>query len=175
MADKRITHRLRGGLDMLEEIRTAGKDRILHDAHIARSVTPEWFEHGFWHQRQQWTAVSGGRGAGGRIGEGGKWFLRHYLRGGKAALFSRDRYLFMGTRRVRSFGEFRLLAGMHEAGLPVPRPIAGAVSLEGAQAMKVVNSLKTAKLREKSCRVVRRRGRVYVINKKNPRFKARQG
>ncbi len=41
--------------------------------------------------------------------------------------------------------------------------------------MKVVNSLKTAKLREKDCRVVRRRGRVYVINKKNPRFKARQG
>jgi len=41
--------------------------------------------------------------------------------------------------------------------------------------MKVVNSLRTAKKREKSCRVVRRKGRVYVINKKNPRFKARQG
>ncbi|HIO38580.1 MAG TPA: 50S ribosomal protein L36, partial [Rhodospirillales bacterium] len=25
------------------------------------------------------------------------------------------------------------------------------------------------------CRVVRRRGRLYVINKRNPRFKARQG
>lgn len=131
MADKRITHRLRGGLDMLEEIRTAGKNCILHDAQIARSVTPGWFEHGFWHQRQQWTAVSGGRGAGGRIGEGGKWFLRHYLRGGKAALFSRDRYLFLGTRRVRSFAEFRLLAGMREAGLPVPRPIAAHFRLNG--------------------------------------------
>lgn len=41
--------------------------------------------------------------------------------------------------------------------------------------MKVLNSLKSAKCRERSCRVVRRRGRVYVINKKNPRFKARQG
>ena len=41
--------------------------------------------------------------------------------------------------------------------------------------MKIKNSLKTAKLREKGCRVVRRQGRVYVINKKNPRFKARQG
>ena len=55
---------------------------------------------------------------------GPQWFLRHYLRGGKAALFSRDRYLFLGTRRVRSFAEFRLLADLHEAGLPVPRPIA---------------------------------------------------
>ena len=41
--------------------------------------------------------------------------------------------------------------------------------------MKVINSLKTAKKRHKNCRVVRRRGRVYVINKTNPRFKARQG
>lgn len=41
--------------------------------------------------------------------------------------------------------------------------------------MKVRNSLKSAKLREKGCRVVRRKGRVYVINKRNPRFKARQG
>ncbi len=124
MADKRITHRLRGGLDMLEEIRTEGKDCILHDAQIAPTVPPGWFEHGYWLQRQQWTAVAGGRGAGGRIGEAGKWFLRHYLRGGKAALFSIDRYLFLGHRRIRSFAEFRLLAGMRRAGLPVPRPIA---------------------------------------------------
>jgi len=41
--------------------------------------------------------------------------------------------------------------------------------------MKIVNSLKTIKNRHKGCRVVRRRGRLYVINKQNPRFKARQG
>jgi large subunit ribosomal protein L36 len=42
-------------------------------------------------------------------------------------------------------------------------------------AMRVRNSLRAAKTRDKNCRVVRRRGRVYVINKKNPRMKARQG
>ena len=41
--------------------------------------------------------------------------------------------------------------------------------------MKVVNSLKSMKARHKECRVVRRKGRLYVINKRNPRFKARQG
>lgn len=41
--------------------------------------------------------------------------------------------------------------------------------------MKIVSSLKTLKARDKNCRVIRRRGRVYVINKKNPRYKARQG
>jgi large subunit ribosomal protein L36 len=46
---------------------------------------------------------------------------------------------------------------------------------QGSPAMKIVNSLKTLKKRDKNCRVVRRRGRVFVINKQNPRFKARQG
>jgi len=41
--------------------------------------------------------------------------------------------------------------------------------------MKIRNSLRSLKVRDKDCRIIRRRGRVYVINKKNPRFKARQG
>ena len=41
--------------------------------------------------------------------------------------------------------------------------------------MKVRNSLRSLKKRDKDCRVIRRKGRVYVINKKNPRMKARQG
>ena len=41
--------------------------------------------------------------------------------------------------------------------------------------MKVRNSLKTLKKRDRNCKLVRRRGRVYVINKLNGRCKARQG
>jgi large subunit ribosomal protein L36 len=41
--------------------------------------------------------------------------------------------------------------------------------------MKVRNSLRTLKQRHKDCRLVRRRGRVFVINKSNPRYKVRQG
>ena len=41
--------------------------------------------------------------------------------------------------------------------------------------MKIRHSLKSVKLRHQDCRSVRRKGRVYVINKTNPRFKARQG
>jgi large subunit ribosomal protein L36 len=44
-----------------------------------------------------------------------------------------------------------------------------------ARAMKIVNSLKTLKKRDKNCRIVRRKGRAYIINKTNPRYKARQG
>ncbi|OOF29771.1 type B 50S ribosomal protein L36 [Salinivibrio proteolyticus] len=41
--------------------------------------------------------------------------------------------------------------------------------------MKVVNSLKSARQRHPDCQVVRRRGRMFVICKTNPRFKAVQG
>jgi large subunit ribosomal protein L36 len=41
--------------------------------------------------------------------------------------------------------------------------------------MRVRNSLKSAKARDKNNRLVRRRGRMYIINKKNPRMKTRQG
>ena len=41
--------------------------------------------------------------------------------------------------------------------------------------MKIKNSLKSLKTRHRENRLVRRRGRVYIINKSNPRFKARQG
>lgn len=40
--------------------------------------------------------------------------------------------------------------------------------------MKVRNSLKSLK-NQAGSQVVRRRGRIFVINKKNPRLKARQG
>ncbi len=55
------------------------------------------------------------------------------------------------------------------AGVPKGGPRAG------HRTMKVKSSLKSAKRRHRACRVVRRRRRVYVINKRNRRFKARQG
>ena len=41
--------------------------------------------------------------------------------------------------------------------------------------MKVVSSIGALKNRHPDCKVVRRKGRVYVICKSNPRFKVRQG
>ena len=38
--------------------------------------------------------------------------------------------------------------------------------------MKVKASIKR---RDDDCKIVRRKGRLYVINKKNPKLKARQG
>jgi large subunit ribosomal protein L36 len=41
--------------------------------------------------------------------------------------------------------------------------------------MKIVSSLKSLKKRDINSKLVRRRGKVYIVNKKNPKYKARQG
>ena len=50
-----------------------------------------------------------------------------------------------------------------------------AANANQSKSMKVRNSLKSLRSRHRSNRVVRRKGRVYVINKVQRRFKARQG
>ncbi len=41
--------------------------------------------------------------------------------------------------------------------------------------MKIKNSMKALLGRHRDNRLVRRKGRIYIINKKAPRFKARPG
>ncbi len=43
---------------------------------------------------------------------------------------------------------------------------------------KIIKEMKvkaSVKKRSADCKIIRRNGKVYVINKKNPRFKQRQG
>ena len=54
--------------------------------------------------------------------------LRHYYRGGMIRHFSRDRFVWTGEERTRSFSEWRLSMTENslpvDRGLPVPRPVA---------------------------------------------------
>src|SRR5579871_5972213 len=75
------------------------------------------------------------------------------------------------TRNPLGFG-LTALRPMHSFRRLLTDSISGKQSESG---MKVRNSLRSLKSRDKNCRIIRRKGRVYVINKKNPRFKARQG
>jgi 3-deoxy-D-manno-octulosonic acid kinase len=80
-------------------------------------------------------AAGTGGGARGRaqfLDAGGLQLVRkHYHRGGLVARLVHDRYLWLGEARVRAFAEFRLLARLHAAGLPVPRPLAARYRREG--------------------------------------------
>jgi large subunit ribosomal protein L36 len=60
---------------------------------------------------------------------------------------------------------------------PHPRMIvpAGYSRAAGGILVKIRNSLRSLRKRHRDNRLVRRKGRVYVINKTQRRFKARQG
>lgn len=91
--------------------------RVVHPgAFLFDSAAPE--------NRAQPVQVGGRQAAWYTQGEYGAGVLRHYRRGGLIARFSRDRYLWTGVSRVRSFAEFGLLQIMHAQGLPVPAPLA---------------------------------------------------
>ena len=102
----------------------SGYGAILFDRTRVRQASADWFSPAYWGDRAR-PVESGGRG--------GAWFvetpfgpavLRRYLRGGLVAQVNRDRYLWRGSNRTRSFAEFRLLRVVAEKGVPVPRPIA---------------------------------------------------
>lgn len=108
-----------------------GYGAILFDRTQLRQPDPAWFSPAHWGEAAQ-PVGEGGRGGAWFIGLGeGDAFLRHYLRGGWAANFSRDGHLWRGINRVRSFAEFRLLRTLRGRQLPVPLPYAAWYRREG--------------------------------------------
>jgi 3-deoxy-D-manno-octulosonic acid kinase len=106
---------------------------LLYDA--ARHATPEqgWFERDYWQRRGAIVQETAGRGSVLVVTrESETWVLRHYQRGGLVARLVTDHYLWLGLERTRSFREWRLLANLLAAGLPVPNPIAARVVRTGA-------------------------------------------
>jgi 3-deoxy-D-manno-octulosonic acid kinase len=90
-----------------------------------RKPAAELFETGYWQAQGGLQEVVGGRASVAVVSAGAeRWVLRHYRRGGFIARFSRDRYLWTGAARTRSFVEWRLLAELRRRGLPVPAPVA---------------------------------------------------
>ncbi len=105
---------------------------ILYDAALIRKAQPQWFTRSYWAQRGALTDVAGGRGAVSFLQtDTGRWVWRHYRRGGLVAKLLKDRYLWTGEARTRSFAEWRLLAELQRRGLPVPAPIAAAYRRRG--------------------------------------------
>jgi len=50
------------------------------------------------------------------------------------------------------------------------------LAAKGLQHKKVIMKVRASiKKRSADCKIVRRKGKLYIVNKKNPRFKQRQG
>jgi 3-deoxy-D-manno-octulosonic acid kinase len=106
---------------------------ILYDAARLRKPDAAMFTRDYWRSRGALEEFAGGRGTVSVLhAQDGDWVLRHYRRGGFAARISNDRYLWTGANATRSFREWRLLAALHQRGLPVPAPIAAYFERDGA-------------------------------------------
>jgi 3-deoxy-D-manno-octulosonic acid kinase len=112
----------------------AGAHGFLHDPALMPSADARQFDPAYWQSLGKVEGQALGRGSVAfvRGGSGGEtWALRHYRRGGHAARLVRDSYLWLGLGATRPWREFRLTAGLHAKGLPVPRPVAAHVERRG--------------------------------------------
>lgn len=99
---------------------------VLYDPALVATPDATWFDVSHWEGR---VAGYAGRGRGRVLfvdAGAAQWALRHYRRGGLVGRVVADRYPWLGEERTRSFREWRMLARLCEAGLPVPRPVAAA-------------------------------------------------
>jgi 3-deoxy-D-manno-octulosonic acid kinase len=105
---------------------------IVYDADSVEQAGPQLFDEDSWRQNGGLVGLAQGRGRALLLETSfGPAVLRRYLRGGWAARFSRDRYLFTGYGRSRPVLEFHMLARLRERGLPVPHPLAAECMRDG--------------------------------------------
>ncbi len=102
-----------------------GHGAFLVNAAADAAVTLEWFDPRHWMARSAVFARPAGRGAAIAFEESGRRFLlRHYLRGGLAAVLWADRYLWRSEPASRPLRELSVTLRLHADGMPVPRPVA---------------------------------------------------
>ena len=114
---------------MNEAYRAIAGGAILYDASLGGQAGDDWFEPDWWQTSARVTGEAGGRG---RVlflrpadrPDGEQWVLRRFRRGGIVRHVIERHYLWLGEARTRGFAEWRMLARLHAAGLPVPRPVA---------------------------------------------------
>ena len=105
---------------------------IIYDNNVISKVRDDLFVPDSWPEVNLMPKEIGGRGQIYFVGDGNKRFvIRHFVRGGMAAKFSYDAYIWKGAERTRSFKEWRLMRKLVELNLPVPIPAAAYYTKRG--------------------------------------------
>jgi len=107
------------------KLEQAGVRVIVYDAEYIQQPGAYLFDPGYWQELNAVVGTAPGRGNTLMLNTPfGPAVLRTYLRGGWAARWSRDRYLFTGFRRSRPLREANILWKLAHMGLPVSPPLA---------------------------------------------------
>jgi 3-deoxy-D-manno-octulosonic acid kinase len=103
----------------------AGARAIVYDAECIQQPGAHLFDPEHWRKLNAVVGTAPGRGNALMLNTPfGPAVLRACLRGGWAARFSRDRYVYTGFRRSRPLLEARVLEKLLRMGMPVPQPLA---------------------------------------------------
>ncbi|PLX89198.1 MAG: 3-deoxy-D-manno-octulosonic acid kinase [Desulfuromonas sp.] len=114
-------------LQIEPQVKVEGRTHILFDANLVSEPTVDLFNVESLRRQGVVEGTAGGRGGSFIVDQPGKrWVLRHYRRGGLVSKVLNDQYFGCSRAKSRSWREWTLLAHLHEAGLPVPRPVAAA-------------------------------------------------
>ena len=119
---------------MTETVEKTATGAILYDKSIINQISEERFTPEGWLHAEllQGDLRSAGRGNTMFVGNVPRQFvLRHYMRGGLVGKFNRDRYIFSGEDKTRSFREWRLLDKLASNNMRVPRPAAARYQRRG--------------------------------------------
>ena len=105
---------------------------IVYDAEQIHQPGKQLFSEPAWERSGCVVGQAPGRGSALFLEtDFGPAVLRHYLRGGWAARFSRDRYVYTGFEQSRPLAEFNMLTSLYGMGLPVPQPLAAQCVRQG--------------------------------------------
>lgn len=116
----------------MERILRSGPLRILLDSRLSTEPEAGWFDPDWWRVRDAVLAELGGRGQALAVESPlGEAVLRTYRRGGMVRYLSNASYVYAGAFRTRPFAEWRVTRRLHDAGLPVPEPLAAAFKRKG--------------------------------------------
>ncbi|MEM1082198.1 MAG: 3-deoxy-D-manno-octulosonic acid kinase [Pseudomonadota bacterium] len=109
----------------MQRIVKTRRGQMLFDSEQSPPPEANWFDPDWWMERSAVLEHFGGRGEALAIATPwGTGVLKQYFRGGWVRHITRNRYGFAGADQTRSFQEWRITRSLHEAGLPVPEPLA---------------------------------------------------
>ncbi|RDB44654.1 3-deoxy-D-manno-octulosonic acid kinase [Halomonas sp. DQ26W] len=136
----------------------------LCDANLTPQITPQLFSPAYWREKGRVVGEAPGRGSSLFLDAGSaQWVLRPYRRGGLMARLSRQRYLWTGLEQTRAFRELHLTAELYARDLPVPRPVATAVTRYGLFYEAALITVRIAGARSLADRLTERSASVELL------------
>ncbi len=131
----------------MQLVELSEKQWLITDSKYQKVVSKEWFDITHWQQQNAISGQSIGRAITYFFKHEKKaYVLREYHRGGLVGKLIKKSYLFKDLKSTRPYQELKVLKKLRKQGLPVPKPVAALVQVQGAsyQAQIIIRLIKKA-------------------------------